>query len=202
MAKKKLKIAITGNIGSGKTEFARFLKIKNYVVINADDLSKSILENDPLVRKEVVKLFGKESFRNGKPDRKYIADMVFNDAHKLNQLERILHPVVIKKTSELMESALKKNDIVFAEAALIYEADMEKYFDYIILIVADKKLRFKRKVKSENFSKEEFEKRDSLQLDQDEKRKRADFIFENNSDLEQLKRKVDLFFILIKHPDL
>lgn len=202
MVKKKLKIAITGNIGSGKSEFARFIKNKNYIVINADDLSKSILENDPLIKKEVIKLLGKESFRDGKPNRKYLADLVFNDPEKLKLLEKILHPAVIKKTNELMELALKQNDIVFTEAALIYEADMEKYFDFVVLIAADKKLRFNRKVKPGKLSKEEFEKRDSLQIDQDEKRKRADFIFENNSDLEQLERKAGLLFILINHPGL
>ncbi|MFO7525456.1 MAG: dephospho-CoA kinase, partial [Ignavibacteriaceae bacterium] len=133
MNKKKLKIAITGNIGSGKSVFTDFIKKYNYPVINADDLSKSILEKNPSVKKEVIKLFGNQAYKNDKPDRRYIADIVFNDQHKLSLLEKILHPVVIKETIELMDASLIMNDRVFVEAALIYEADMEKYFDLVIL---------------------------------------------------------------------
>lgn len=200
MNKKKLKIAITGNIGSGKSVFTDFIKKYNYPVINADDLSKSILEKNPSVKKEVIKLFGNRAYKNDKPDRRYIADIVFNDQHKLSLLEKILHPVVIKETIELMDASLIMNDRVFVEAALIYEADMEKYFDLVILIVANKNLRFERKRKSEKFTEGEFEKREVMQIPEEEKRKRADFIFENNSDLKSLKQKAELLFILLNKP--
>ncbi|MFO7526077.1 MAG: dephospho-CoA kinase, partial [Ignavibacteriaceae bacterium] len=131
---------------------------------------------------------------------RYIADIVFNDQHKLSLLEKILHPVVIKETIELMDASLIMNDRVFVEAALIYEADMEKYFDLVILIVANKNLRFERKRKSEKFTEEEFEKREVMQIPEEEKRKRADFIFENNSDLKSLKQKAELLFILLNKP--
>lgn len=200
MNKRKLKIAITGNIGSGKSVFTDFIKKYNYPVINADDLSKSILEKNLSVKKEVIRLFGNHAYKNDKPDRRYIADIVFNDQHKLSLLEKILHPMVIKETIELMDASLIMNDRVFVEAALIYEADMEKYFDLVILIVANKNLRFERKRKSEKFTEEEFEKREVMQIPEEEKRKRADFIFENNSDLKSLKQKAELLFILLNKP--
>lgn len=200
MNKKKLKIAITGNIGSGKSVFTDFIKKNNYPVINADELSKSLLEKNLSVKKEVIKLFGNRAYRNDKPDRRYIAEIVFNDHFKLTMLESILHPVVIKKSVEMMDASLVINDRVFVEAALIYEADMEKYFDFVVLIVSDKKLRLERKQKSENFTEEEFEKREAMQIPEEEKRKRADFIFENNSDLKDLKQKAELLFILLNQP--
>ncbi|MCJ7555119.1 MAG: dephospho-CoA kinase [Ignavibacteriaceae bacterium] len=200
MTNKKLKIAITGNIGSGKSTFSRFIEEAGYKVIIADELSKSILANDEIVKEKVIKAFGKESYHNGKPNKKFLAQIVFNDNKNLSRLELILHPVVIEKSVEMMELHLKKNDIVFLEAALIYEADMEKYFDYVILITADRELRFQRKKKSENYSEEQFAKREEMQISEDEKRKRADFIFNNNSDLAALRQKVNLLFIILQQP--
>ncbi len=200
MANKKLKIAITGNIGSGKSTYSQFIGEAGYKVIIADELSKSILANDEIVKEKVIKAFGKESYHNGKPNKKFLAQIVFNDNKNLSRLELILHPVVIKKSVEMMESHLKKNDIVFLEAALIYEADMEKYFDYVILITADRELRFQRKKKFENYSEEQFAKREEMQIPEDEKRKRADFIFNNNSDLAALRQKVNLLFIILQQP--
>lgn len=202
MIMKKLKIAITGNIGSGKSVFSNFVEEAGFKVINADELSKRIMENDSDVKKKIIQSFGKESYINNKPDKKYLSEIVFNNPENLARLEAILHPAVIKKSVELMDENLKRNDMIFLEAALIYEANMEDLFDYVILITADREVRFKRKQNSENYSEEQFTKRENMQIPQDEKRKRADFIFENNQDLNALKQKVELLFILLKNPSL
>jgi dephospho-CoA kinase len=197
MSKKKIKIAITGNIGSGKSTFSHFIESAGYKVIYADNVSKSLLENHSHIKKKIIASFGQDSYINNKPNKKFLADTVFQDPKKLAVLESILHPEVIKLSIEMMEEHLKNNDVIFLEAALIYEADMEKYFDYVVLITADKETRFNRKKLIEDYTREEFIERENLQIPQDEKRKRADFIFENNSDLNSLKQKADLLFSLL-----
>jgi len=87
---------------------------------------------------------------------------------------------------------------VFVEAALIYEADMEEMFDFVVLISADEKLRMERKKSSINLSEEEFIKRDNNQIPDSEKRKRADFIFENNSNAAELKAKANLLLMMLQ----
>jgi dephospho-CoA kinase len=197
MSKNKLKIAVTGNIGSGKSSFSKFIEEEGFKVIYADELSKDILSKDTSVREKVIQKFGKESYLNGKLNKKFLAEKVFSDKQNLAHLESILHPVVIKKSVDLMNSCLKKDDLVFFEAALIYEADMENLFDYVILITADMELRFQRKKKSDGYTEEQFAERENMQIPQNEKLKRADFIFENNSDLKSLKQKAKLLFILL-----
>lgn len=197
MNKKKIKIAVTGNIGSGKSTFSHLIESAGYKVIYADNVSKSLLENHNHIKKKIIASFGQDSYINNKPNKKFLADMVFQDQKKLAVLESILHPEVIKLSIEMMEEHLKNNDVIFLEAALIYEADMEKYFDYVVLITADKETRFNRKKLTEDYTREEFNERENLQIPQDEKRKRADFIFENNSDLNSLKQKADLLFSLL-----
>ena len=201
MSKNKLKIAVTGNIGSGKSSFSKFIEEEGFKVIYADELSKDILSKDTSVKQKVIQKFGKESYLNGKLNKKFLAEKVFSNKQNLAHLEYILHPVVIKKSVDLMNFCLKKDDLVFLEAALIYEADMENLFDYVILITADRQLRFHRKKESDGYTEEQFAERENLQIPQEEKRKRADFVFENNSDLKSLKQKVKLLFILLNKPD-
>jgi len=202
MSKNKLKIAVTGNIGSGKSTFSKFIEEEGFKVIYADELSKDILSEDTSVKEKVIKKFGKESYQNGKLNKKFLTEKVFSNNQNLAHLESILHPVVIKKSVDLMNSCLNKDDLVFLEAALIYEADMEDLFDYVILIAADRELRFKRKKQSDGYTEEQFAERENLQIPQDEKRKRADFIFENNSDLKSFKQKAKLLFILLNQPGI
>ncbi len=86
---------------------------------------------------------------------------------------------------------------MFAEAALIYEAEMEKYFDYVVLITAEDKLRLKRKVLFDNFTEEQFLRRDENQIPDTEKKKQADFVFENNGSLDELNEKSDLLLKIL-----
>jgi len=194
----KLKIAITGGIGSGKSAFSKFIQEENYPVINVDDVSKEILVTDIDVKLKVEKEFGKESFINGKLNKKFLAEKIFSNPHNVVKINSIVHPKVIEKVNILIYEKLKISDIVFAEAALIYEADMDKYFDYVVLITAEDKLRLKRKVNFDNFTEEQFVKRNENQIPDLEKKKQADFVFENNGSLDDLKIKAELLLKILK----
>jgi dephospho-CoA kinase len=195
---KKIKVAITGNIGSGKSTFTKYLFEAGHPVILADDISKEILAGDPEVRKEVVNEFGAESFLGNKINKKYIADNIFSDPKKLNKINSILHPRVRKRIDYLSKEYFKTSNIVFIEAALIFESKIEKMYDYVVLITADKNLRMKRSTMSKKFSEEDFVKRNSNQMSEESKRKKADFIFTNDGSKDELKRKAILLINLLK----
>jgi dephospho-CoA kinase len=194
----KLKIAITGGIGSGKSAFSKFIQDENYPVINVDDVSKEILVTDKNVKLKVENEFGKESFINGKINKKFLAEKIFSNPQNVIKINSIVHPRVIEKVNILISDKLKILDIVFTEAALIYEAEMDKYFDYVVLITAKDKLRIKRKIEFDNFTEEQFLKRDENQIPDMEKKKRADFVFENNGSLDELKMKAELLLKILK----
>jgi dephospho-CoA kinase len=195
MLKNKLKIAITGNIGSGKSAFSKMIEERGFKVLKADDISKEILTTNPEVKKKIIEEFGQESFIEKEINRKYLAEKVFSNPLNVQVINSILHPFVIEKIHSLIKDELRLKDKVFVEAALIYEADMEEMFDFVILISANQDIRYLRK--SETMSKEDFEKRNNNQISEEEKKKRADFIFENNGRLEELINKADLLLTLL-----
>jgi dephospho-CoA kinase len=193
----KIRVAITGGIGSGKSTFANYIASKGYVVINADEISKDILASDESIIKKVIKEFGSESYKNGKINKKFIATRVFSNPAKLNKLNSILHPQVLQKIDSLIEKKYKNEKIVFIEAALIYEADIEKKFNYVVLVTADFNIRLKRSVESGKFNEDDFINRDNNQIPQEEKEKRADFSFSNNKGKKDLINKADLLLLTL-----
>ena len=198
MSKQKIKVAITGNIGSGKSLFSNYIEDEGFVVLKADEIGKEILADDEKVKQKIIKLFGAGSYINGKPDTKYLAQNVFSDPNKVRKINSVIHPAVISIINKKMNEELNLKPVVFVEAALIYEADMEEMFDFVVLISADEKLRMERKKSSINLSEEEFIKRDNNQIPDSEKRKRADFIFENNSNAAELKAKANLLLMMLQ----
>jgi dephospho-CoA kinase len=191
-----MKIAITGNIGSGKSTFSKFAEDAKFPVLRADDISKEILNNDEKVKALVIKEFGENSFKGNKPNKSFLVKEVFSNSNKLQILESILHPRVINQIDKTIIELLKSNQVVFVEAALIYEADMEEMFDYVVLITAQRELRLARKISS-GITEEDFCKREANQIPEEEKKKRADFIFSNDTWIEDLKIKFNLLLITL-----
>ena len=195
---KKLKVAVTGNIGSGKSSFCKLLEEMNYSVIKADEIAKDLLVNNEKVKQEIIKHFGKSVYIGKEVNRKYLADKIFSNQSNLNKINSIVHPLAIETVITQMSKQLQSSDLVFHEAALIYEADIEDLFDIVVLISADLKIRMERKSKSDSLSEEEFMMRESNQIPEDEKKKRADFVFANNGTLEELKTKAEMLIKILK----
>ncbi|MCS7054129.1 MAG: dephospho-CoA kinase [Ignavibacterium sp.] len=195
----KIKIAVTGNIGSGKSEFCKIAERYGFPVLRSDEISKELLLYDQEIKRKVIDSFGKESYKGEKPDFNYLAKIVFSDPEKLRILESILHPVVIQKISLMTAEVFRKHNIVFIESALVFEANIEDLFDYIVLIVAPRNLRLQRKLQS-GLSEEDFIKREENQIPEKEKKKRADFIFNNDKSVNELEQYFKILCLTLNIP--
>jgi dephospho-CoA kinase len=193
---RKLKIAVTGGIGGGKTAFCEFISEKGFPVLSADDISKEILVKNIKVREKITSEFGKDAYHNNTINKKFLAEKVFSSPSAVKKINSIVHPVVISEIGKKMQNALKNHQAVFVEAALIFEAMMEEIFDYIIVVTADENIR-KMRAGKRGIDEAEFIKRNNNQLPEDKKRKKADFVFENNGTKEDLKQKAEMFINLI-----
>jgi dephospho-CoA kinase len=196
---KKIKVGITGGIGTGKTTAANLFKEKGYQVFSADDIAKEIMVSDESVIEKIKTEFGEESFQDGELNKKYLAENVFSDEAKILLINSIVHPPTLEKIETGMNEALMKENIVFAESALIFEAEFETMFDYIILVTSTDENKIERVMKSRKISREEVIKRINNQMPDDEKRKGSDFVIENNSTLEDLKSKAEFILSLIEN---
>ncbi len=183
-------IGLTGGIGTGKSTVARRLVEKGYRVIDADMISRSIIEKDEVI-KEILEKIDKDLFENGKINRKKLAQIVFKDEKKLDVLNSIMHPLIIREMKKEIEKQIKIYDIVIVDMPLIFEMKIEKEFDVILLVYASKQVQIKRIVQRDGRTEEEAESIINSQIDLEFKRKRSDYILENNGTLEHLYAKTD-----------
>jgi len=198
MKYQNLVVGITGGIGSGKSTFCEILTQNNFPVIHSDNMAKEIMAADDAVKKRIIETLGTQSyFNDGKINTHYLRDIVFNDFEKLQILNSIVHPAVIKKTKEKIEDLKKNNHIIFVESALIYEANFDKLFDFIILIYSEQRERLRRVKQRSNLTDEEILKIMQTQIPDEEKRKYADIIVENNDNIDELKSRAKFILTIL-----
>lgn len=194
---KKLKIGITGGIGSGKSLVSDFIKENGYTVLLSDLIAKDLMRNDDKIKKQITKSFGDQSYVEGKLNTKYLAENVFVKKENVEKINSIVHPPTLNRIEKESNKILQKDNLVFVESALIYEAKFQKMFDHVILIYSERDLRIKRAMDRDKISNDEVEKRMQFQLPDEDKKERASFVIENNSTIEELKVRVKFILNLL-----
>lgn len=174
-----IKIGLTGNIASGKSEIEKIIKELGYTVYDFDKLTNDLYLEDE-VKKKLKKEFNTD-------DKKTISAIAFKDIKKRRFLEELFHPLLYKLALEIFEKHNKERFVVLS-GALIYEAGFDKLFDKIIFVDADFMLRLKRLKKRNAFD----DKRAMTMLNcQTTKYKnKADFVILNNDSIEKLKVEI------------
>lgn len=173
-----LKIGLTGGIGSGKSVVAGIFKVLGIPVFDADTEAKLIMEKDERLALSIQKLFGEETYKDKKLNRKYLANIVFNDQGKLEQLNALVHPAAILAANNWMR--LQTTPYVVKEAALLFESDSARHLDYVIGVYSSKELRIKRVMERDNATCEQVLARMSRQINEEEKMKLCDFVVVND----------------------
>jgi dephospho-CoA kinase len=173
-----LKIGLTGGIGSGKTTVAQIFTVLSVPVYYADQAARDLMNNNDELKEQIIGAFGYQSYKEGKLDRAYIANIVFGDEKKLDLLNSIVHPATIQDGAEWMKN--QKTPYAIKEAAIIFEAGLEKNFDYIIGVTAPEALRLQRVIERDHTSSEKVLERMGQQMDEKEKMERCDFVIVND----------------------
>ena len=185
-----LKIGLTGGIGSGKTTISQIFKILGVPVFDADTAAKQAMEHNPILKEKLIDRFGDAVFIEHKLNRKYLADIVFNDAHQLDVLNALVHPITIAAATDWF--ATQNSPYVIKEAALIFEAGAGVGLDYIIGVFAPTALRIKRVMDRDHLSREEVLSRMNRQIDDQIKMKLCDFVVQNNNQVLLTKQVLEL----------
>ncbi|GAA4088398.1 dephospho-CoA kinase [Mucilaginibacter panaciglaebae] len=175
-----LKIGITGNIGSGKTTVSKLFEVLGIPVFYADTAAKNMMTGDPQLVADIRNAFGDAAyFTDGVLNRKYLANIVFNDDAQLAKLNALTHPAVFR-AFDIWVAGIKEAPYVIKEAALLFESASYKMCDYSLLVTAPLKLRIERVTRRDDISPAQVEAREAKQLTQEKKRELADYIIEND----------------------
>lgn len=167
-------VAVTGSIGCGKTYISRIIKSLGYIVFDADNEVKLLYKNNEFLN--IIKQKFPSSFDNDMFNKKKLRNLVFGNDKKLKELENIIHPLLKKKLKEKIRKYHKKSEFLFIDAALIFEMNWDIYCDYIILADVDKEVQKQRVMKRDKISENDYEKIVAKQMDNDIKKKKADFV--------------------------
>lgn len=190
-----MRIAIAGNIASGKTAVEGFFREFGYEVLDTDKIAHSILNSDVAV--EIINAFtGEDISDNGVINRKKLGDIVFSNYHSRKKLENIVHPIIREELQKYFD--LKKDsDVVLVAIPLVFEAKMEDLFDKIIFVFADDETRLERLMLRNDYTEQEALKRINSQMSQFMKLEDSDYVFHNNGTLDNLKNQVKDFCMKI-----
>lgn len=188
-----LVVAITGSIGSGKSTVGDAWREQGIEVIDADDIARDVLVMSPELIEEIKQAFGVDVIdTDGRVDRRLLAAIVFADRDKLDKLNHIMHPAVIKSMNGcISECAQKGMKMVVLEVPLLFETGLDEIADVIIAIVASENLILSR-LKEKGWTTGDVIDRMSMQMAQEEKAVMSDYVIENSGSKADLLAKAQL----------
>lgn len=181
-------VGLTGGIGSGKTTVSKMFAELGVPVYIADIEAKKLTNSSYIIKKELIQVLGEDSYLKGKLNKKYVANLIFNNEDLLKKVNTIIHPRVAAHFKNWCEK--QNTSYVIKEAAILFENGSYKSCDFSILITAPLQERIKRVLIRDSSSEKEIEDRIKNQWSDDIKSELADFVIENIN-LEATQKRVD-----------
>jgi dephospho-CoA kinase len=201
-----LKVGLTGGIATGKSAAGEMFAALGAHLIQADEIAHQLMQPEGAVYQEVVRHFGAAILNaDGTINRARLAELAFGSsselvASRIEELNRIVHPAVIRKQEEWMKETGRQypHSIAIVEAALILEAGADKSFDRLIVVTCRTEQRFERwaaRMKTDiETARLEVERRMAAQFPDEVKIKAADYVIDNSGSLEETRKQVKEVF--------
>ena len=181
-------IGLTGGIGSGKSAAAEYFIELGIDVIDADEVSKSILVKNENAKKAFIERFGEKYIKNNQIDREVLREDIFQDDVKRKNLESIIHPIVRDEIGKFLVKSKSIYKIVMVP--LILETNSVEFYDKIIVVDCKTNLQIERASSRDNQSKDNIINIMNNQATREERLKIASFVIEYNSNLDDLRNSV------------
>ena len=182
------KIAICGNIASGKTTVQKFLESKGYKVLDTDEVSHELLT---IKNKELFEAFKHLDVfdDSGEFSRYKVGQLIFSNEEYRKKIAEIMHPQIAREIEKFFDEN-KSEELLFVGIPLLFEANMQGMFDKILFVYTDDDIRLKRLLARNNYTLTHAKARMNSQMTQEKKIQMSDYVINNNGDLEELYKNL------------
>ncbi|MDZ7577169.1 MAG: dephospho-CoA kinase [Candidatus Nanopelagicales bacterium] len=185
------RVALTGEIGSGKSTVARWLADCGAVVVDADQLARELVEPGRPALAEIAEHFGDDVIRpDGTLDRAGLAAVVFNDPVRLSALNQIMHPRIAAEAERRL-AEVPVSQVALYDTPLLAETDPDGEWDFVIVVEAPRDMRLERLVEFRGMDRDDALARIAARDSEREPRVVADIVIRNDSGLDRLRECVD-----------
>lgn len=192
-----ISIAITGGIGSGKSYVSNLLEERGIPIYNADNESKRLTVSDEEIRKGLVALVGEQVyFDDGTLNKSLLAAYLFASSEHATKVNAIIHPRVKADFRRWLEEH-EDYEIVGLESAILYESGFDDVVDAVVAVYAPESLRLERAMKRDGATEAQIRARMSAQMNEEEKRNKADYVVLNDGSA-CLQKQLDALIYQIK----
>jgi dephospho-CoA kinase len=194
-----LRVGLTGGIGSGKSEVSRRLEALGAVLVDADAIAREVVEPGTPGLAAIAREFGARVLRaDGTLDREKLGSIVFADETRLKRLNAIVHPLVGRRTKELVDAA-PPDAIVVHDVPLLAENDLAAMYDLVVVVDAPVEEQVRRLTTMRGMTEEAARARIAAQAGRERRRAIADRVIDNSGPIEALAAQVDELWAELRH---
>ncbi len=182
-------LGITGGIGAGKSLVTRCFNELGATIVDADEIARQVMDTDGIAYEEVIRHFGCEILDENKNiNRKKLAQIVFSDSKKLEQLNQITHPCIFKEMENQIINA--KTPLVCLDVPLLFSSNFPFSCNKTLAVIAPKELRIQRVMERDGATRGAVEARIAAQLSDEDFKKLADYCIYNDGEEEKLREEI------------
>lgn len=176
-----IRLGITGGIGSGKSYVVHLLEEKGFPLYDTDREAKRLTLTHPRIREALSTLLGTEVYQaDGTLNKPLLASYLFSSPEHAEQINGIIHPCVYEDFQAWAHRQEEAGaQVVMMESAILFESGFQKAVDYVVMVYAPLELRIKRAMQRDAASEAQIRARISAQMDDEEKKRKADYVLYN-----------------------